>query len=1008
MGSLSQSILVVMNCCSSQVKQKALICVLFVYVVLLFSAQASALKDNNQWSPIDFGSEEAVVGTGRMMAPLQFSHQDFGEEPLRRLDELKKFKKIQMLGNRDSITATNEDYDGAIEPEVHTEAERGSVVNIANDPEAPSLKTVAVKLTKQDSSSGTPANLEGQAAAIEEAEEVREKAEDKAPTKTDSYDYAKYSANDQLAKKENYYSNDSKKESDKIKETESSSHQLSEDINSYERDLLPITYILKGVRSIVSPDLLHALASCSQTDEIAIVDNEYPVDEAKTIRLSGVPMEPIVREIMKLWKLDETNPLAIMLNSKQEASDAVKNALSLIIIAEEYCNSLTTMEKAALLDASEYEERVNNTRYIIKTSEPGPSSNIILRKGLIRNNCQQPCDIAMTEQIEEEDTETDKDSQILDNFADNVPNTVQDEDEKKLIDKTTNDVESEVNEAIVKTHTKQGEPEVNKESIISGSLSQDEPDEESLSQETSSNSVMTKIHNENKKEKLVDGTSENIEIEDTDAKAHIEQGKEESEESLDESINQVEPLDSNGIEEEGETGVEQTEYQKKSSNTSQIVEGKEQNTNKQNNNIDYNLKKQFLNNEDEYDTYDKVLSSDDDNVGVTEAYSSNETHKHDVAELTEGNISPELLSQYRKSLQLELNGTFSNGENKNDSEILMNIEALTKKNGLEEDQDALGANQDYADHDENEESDVDVAQDSKNKEESFKQINVGKSNSKNKHEILSTKNKKTEDLHPKNKATSDSLSIGESFTVGRKKEEKVDESKSESQNQVNSESMGKEEQVSEPKKTSKIIEHSDSLDQSLSAAQPLNSRTAKNLKQVLKNKEISHFLSSQPTSSDQMIAKNIINEAFNEGKLQVENKGNQYSPGQDEVEDTIQHKKDNVDTIIELDTGSVGKSSTLEGNTKASSSLSQGHSSSTSNEFAIQNAISRRAQLNYQKKKNKQRLERELQMLTPIKEVPSLEAQATRAQDTRQSLLMENYEDFQDEYEASMAEENKL
>merc|ERR1712212_845328 len=425
MGSLSQSILVVMNCCSSQVKQKALICVLFVYVVLLFSAQASALKDNNQWSPIDFGSEEAVVGTGRMMAPTQFSHQDFGEEPLRRLDkmksardELKRFKKIQMLGNRDSITATNEDYDGAVEPEVHTEAERGSVVNIANDPEAPSLKTVAVKLTKQDSSSGTPANLEGQAAAIGVAEEVKEKAEDKAPTKekaedkaptkTDSYDYAKYSANDQTAKKE----------SDKIKETESSSHKLSEEINSYERDLLPMTYILKGVRSIVSPDLLHALASCSQTDEIAIVDNEYPVDEAKTIRLSGVPMEPIVREIMKLWKLDETNPLAIMLNSKQEASDAVKNALSLIIIAEEYCNSLTTMEKAALLDASEFEERVNSTRYIIKTSEPGPSSNIILRKGIIRNNCQQPCDIAMTEQIQEEDTEIDKDSQILDNSTD--------------------------------------------------------------------------------------------------------------------------------------------------------------------------------------------------------------------------------------------------------------------------------------------------------------------------------------------------------------------------------------------------------------------------------------------------------------------------------------------------------------------------------------------------------------------------------------------------------------
>merc|ERR1719334_58263 len=194
-------------------------------------------------------------------------------------DQLKRFKKIQMLGNRDSITATNVDYDGAVEPETHTEAERGSAVSIPNDPEASSLKTVAVKLTKQDSSSESPANLKGQAAAMEEAEEVKGNAEDKAPTKTDSYDHAKYSADDQTAKEESDYSNDSKKESDNTEKTESSSHHISEEINSYERDLLPMTYILKGVRSMVSPDLLHALASCSQTDEIAIVDNEYPVDE---------------------------------------------------------------------------------------------------------------------------------------------------------------------------------------------------------------------------------------------------------------------------------------------------------------------------------------------------------------------------------------------------------------------------------------------------------------------------------------------------------------------------------------------------------------------------------------------------------------------------------------------------------------------------------------------------------------------------------------------------------
>ena len=91
---------------------------------------------------------------------------------------------------------------------------------------------------------------------------------------------------------------------------------------------IPETYNLIGIQSLISPSLLYALANSGWEDEISIVDSTFPAEtiandtcnSGKVIRMDGIPIVPLVREIMKLWQLDKTDPLAILVNENETVS----------------------------------------------------------------------------------------------------------------------------------------------------------------------------------------------------------------------------------------------------------------------------------------------------------------------------------------------------------------------------------------------------------------------------------------------------------------------------------------------------------------------------------------------------------------------------------------------------------------------------------------------------------------------------------------------------------------
>ena len=83
---------------------------------------------------------------------------------------------------------------------------------------------------------------------------------------------------------------------------------------------VPTTFNLVGIRTLISPPLLYALAAAGWKDEFVIVDSTFPAETyahpKKIIRLDGMPILPLIKEIMNLWQLDRERPMALLFNEK--------------------------------------------------------------------------------------------------------------------------------------------------------------------------------------------------------------------------------------------------------------------------------------------------------------------------------------------------------------------------------------------------------------------------------------------------------------------------------------------------------------------------------------------------------------------------------------------------------------------------------------------------------------------------------------------------------------------
>jgi L-fucose mutarotase len=87
--------------------------------------------------------------------------------------------------------------------------------------------------------------------------------------------------------------------------------------------------MLIGIHSLLTPDLLHALASMGHGDSIVLVDNNYPATRGRrTIDLAGASIVQAARAVLSLLPLDTFIPHPAQVMQVVGDPDAVPPAVA--------------------------------------------------------------------------------------------------------------------------------------------------------------------------------------------------------------------------------------------------------------------------------------------------------------------------------------------------------------------------------------------------------------------------------------------------------------------------------------------------------------------------------------------------------------------------------------------------------------------------------------------------------------------------------------------------------
>lgn len=140
--------------------------------------------------------------------------------------------------------------------------------------------------------------------------------------------------------------------------------------------------MLKGVPSIISPELLKVLAEMGHGDEIAIGDANCPAMglNINCIRCDVKSAPDVVEAILQLIPLD-TYKKPVFLMEKVDGDDHIETTNW-----DEYTEIIEkhTPEKIEHIERFAFYERLKNVYAIVITADPRPYGNIILKKGVVK------------------------------------------------------------------------------------------------------------------------------------------------------------------------------------------------------------------------------------------------------------------------------------------------------------------------------------------------------------------------------------------------------------------------------------------------------------------------------------------------------------------------------------------------------------------------------------------------------------------------------------------------
>lgn len=139
--------------------------------------------------------------------------------------------------------------------------------------------------------------------------------------------------------------------------------------------------MLKGIPSILSPDLLKILMEMGHTDEIVIADGNFPGASLakRLVRLDGHGGAEVLEAILQLFPLDTYDkPVYLMEKVKGDTVETPIWDTYREIIKDH------TDEEMIHIDKWEFYERTKKAYAVVMTGESALYANILLKKGVIK------------------------------------------------------------------------------------------------------------------------------------------------------------------------------------------------------------------------------------------------------------------------------------------------------------------------------------------------------------------------------------------------------------------------------------------------------------------------------------------------------------------------------------------------------------------------------------------------------------------------------------------------
>ncbi|MBS4195580.1 RbsD/FucU family protein [Lederbergia citri] len=138
--------------------------------------------------------------------------------------------------------------------------------------------------------------------------------------------------------------------------------------------------MLKGIPSILSPDLLKTLMEMGHGDEIVLADGNFPSASSnarRLIRCDGHGIPELLKAILQFLPLDAyvERPVALM---KVVPGDPYEPK-----IWKEYETIIEVTKSFEYVERFAFYERAKNAYAIVATGEKELYANIILKKGVI-------------------------------------------------------------------------------------------------------------------------------------------------------------------------------------------------------------------------------------------------------------------------------------------------------------------------------------------------------------------------------------------------------------------------------------------------------------------------------------------------------------------------------------------------------------------------------------------------------------------------------------------------